>query len=281
MARKSAHPDRKLFDYLNGAVSDDARQQVEQHLAGCADCAAVANLVRTLKDQAGESHEQSTLLADGAQLDPRPSALSPPTEHPDVAALASFFYDRSPRKRDAQVAAHVARCHRCVSELALYAQAERAAMAYERAAAEPNAVPAAAWEMIAEWEESDYARPKPSGETVGHELLAKLMKVLREQQQQTGSAASADAVPVTVIDREGRVRRVEMFTQATDAEGARILRHREASEQFDAKPVHVLLDFGNENRVIFSEQIERDTLRLKQPVRRTQPLRADYFIIED
>jgi hypothetical protein len=82
-------------------------------------------------------------------------------------------------------------------------------------------------------------------------------------------------------DGEGRVRGVEMFKQETDGEGARILRHVDASEQFDAKPAHVLLDFGGERRVILSETVERDTLRIKQPVRRTQPLRADYFIIED
>ena len=60
-----------------------------------------------------------------------------------------------------------------------------------------------------------------------------------------------------------------------------IARHAEASEQFNARPVHVLLDFGDEHRVILSERVDRDTLRIRQPVRRTQPLRADYFIIEE
>ena len=267
MARKSAHPDRKLFDYLNGAMSDEARQQVEQHLADCADCAAIAGLMRALKDHVNENREQA--------------ALSTHEEHPDVAALASFFYNKSPRKRNAQVIAHVAQCRRCAAEVALYAQAERAATAYQPAAAEANAVPAAAWEMIREWEESAFARPKPASQAINHELLAKLTNALREQHQQAGLATSEDAVPVTVIDREGRVRGVEMFKQDTDAQGANILRHAEASEQFDAKPVHVLLDFGNENRVILSERIERDTLRIKQPARQTKPLRADYFIIED
>jgi len=211
----------------------------------------------------------------------RVAALSTHDEHSDVAALAAFFYNRSPRKRNAQVAAHVAECRHCAAEIALYAQAERAAMAYEPVAAEASAVPAAAWEMIREWEESAFAQPKPASEAVNHQLLAKLMNVLREPQGQAGSAASEDAVPVTVIDREGRVRGVEMFKQDTDAQGASILRHAEASAQFDTKPVHVLLDFGDENHIILSERIERDTLRIKQPVRRTKPLRADYFIIED
>ena len=59
MARKSAHPDRKLFDYLNGAMSDEARQQVEQHLADCADCAAIVGLVRALKHEAADSQATS------------------------------------------------------------------------------------------------------------------------------------------------------------------------------------------------------------------------------
>jgi hypothetical protein len=277
MARKSAHPDRKLFDYLNGAMSDDARQQVEQHLADCADCAAIANLVRALKHEAADSQAPSSEPSE--QITHHASRIIE-DEHPDVAALASFFYNRSPRKRDAQVAAHVTQCRRCVAEIALYAQAERTAMAYEAAAAEANAVPAAAWEMIREWEESAFALPKPASQAVNHELLAKLTNAVREQRQQA-SATSEDAVPVTVIDREGRVRGVEMFKQDTDAQGANILRHAEASEQFDAKPVHVLLDFGDENHVILSERIERDTLRIKQPSRQTKPLRADYFIIED
>ena len=274
MARKSAHPDKKLFDYLNGAMNDDARRQVEQHLSDCADCAAIAGLVRALKDQADESRDQA----------PRPPAAASPgdqDDHPDVAALAAFFYSRSPRRRDARVAAHVARCRHCGAEIALYAQAERAAAGYEPAAAASAAVPAAAWEMIREWEESAFAQPKPARDAAGHELLQKLTAALREQRRQADSAAGDDTVPVTVIDREGRVRGVEMFKQETDAQGTNVLRHAEASEQFDAKPAHILLDFGDENQVILSERVEGDTLRIKRPVRRTQPLRADYFIIED
>jgi hypothetical protein len=267
-----------LFDYLNGAMSGGARQQVEQHLADCADCAALADLVRTLKHEAADS--QATSSEPSEQITHHASRITE-DEHPDVAALVSFFHNKSPRKRDAQAAAHVAQCRHCAAEIALYAQAERAAMAYEPAAAEANAVPATAWEMIREWEESAFAQPKAASDAVNHELLAKLTDALREQRQQAGLATSEDAVPVTVIDREGRVRGVEMFKPDTDAQGASILRHADASEQFDAKPVHVLLDFGDENHVILSERVERDMLRIKQPVRRTKPLRADYFIIED
>ena len=114
-----------------------------------------------------------------------------------------------------------------------------------------------------------------------HELLAKLMSVLHEPRQVAGGVAGEGVVPVTIIDREGRVRGVELFKRDTDAEGESILKHISASAQYDAKPVHVLLDFGDENHVILSERVERDTLRLKPVMRRTQPLRADYFIIED
>lgn len=279
MARKSAHPSRQLFDYLNGALSGDARQQVERHLSECADCAATANLIRELKRAAADSRALSTQSSDPAELITHPSSLITAREHPDVAALAAFFYGGSPRERDAQVAAHVAQCSDCAAEIALYAQAEQAAANYEPAT-QADAVPAAAWEMISAWEESAYAQPKPASEAVNHELLARLTAALREQRP-PADASSQDAVPVTVIDRQGRVRGVEMFKPATDAEGASVLRHAEASEQFDARPVHLLLDYGDETRVILSERVERDTVRIKQPVRRTQPLRADYFIIED
>src|SRR5690242_6967967 len=105
MARKSAHPSRQLFDYLNGALSDDARQQVERHLNECADCAATANLVRELKRAAADSRTPAAPSED-------PSPITE-DEHPDVASLAAFFYGRAPGERDRQVAAHAARCHDC------------------------------------------------------------------------------------------------------------------------------------------------------------------------
>src|SRR5436853_1757317 len=202
MARKSAHPDRKLFDYLNGAMSDEARQRVEQHLADCADCAAIVGLVRALKHEAADS--QATSSEPFEQITHHASRITE-DEHPDVAALASFFYNKSPRKRHAQIAAHVAQCRRCAAEVALYAQAEHAAMAYESAVVEANAVPAAAWEMIREWEDSAFARPKPASQAVNHELLANLTNALREQHQQTESRTSQAPVPATLMSRGGRI----------------------------------------------------------------------------
>src|SRR4051794_7165591 len=113
MARKSAHPSRQLFDYLNGAASNEARQQVERHLSDCADCAAVARLVRALKDHATESGNPATPT--------RAASFSNQDDHPDVATLAAFFYSRSPGERHAPVAVHVAQCRHCVAEIALYA----------------------------------------------------------------------------------------------------------------------------------------------------------------
>ncbi len=55
MAKRSAHPDKQLFDYLNGALDARDGQVIEQHLADCAGCASVADLVRSLKSEVGES----------------------------------------------------------------------------------------------------------------------------------------------------------------------------------------------------------------------------------
>src|ERR1051326_5519137 len=123
MARKSAHPSRQLFDYLNGAANDDARRQVERHLNECADCAAIADLVRELKQAASDSRAPSLESSELSELSTQHSALNTCDKHPDVAALAAFFYNRSPRKRDAEVAAHVAQCRRCAAEIALSSQA--------------------------------------------------------------------------------------------------------------------------------------------------------------
>ena len=268
MARRSAHPDTELFDYLNGALSASRSQVIEQHLAECAGCASVADLVRALKGEVQSSNIKSEITG----------------EHPDVSALASFFYANRASARNSQVAAHVALCQSCASEIAEYARAESAASRYNTAEAVRGEMPARAWEMIREWEESSFARPKDASEAIGQELLAKLSSLLSEQREQLAEAESENAgmVPVIVVDREGEMRSVEMFKKIGGARGQKILEHAEKSERFDNKPVHVLLDFGEESRVVVSEPIRRDTVRLKQPARQEPGLRhADYFIIED
>ena len=269
MAKRSAHPDKQLFDYLNGALDTGDRQMIERHLADCAGCASVADLVRALKSKAGEPSQSSNIKSEIAR------------EHPDVSALASFFYADRSRSRNSQVAAHIALCESCAAEIAEYARAEGAASRYNIVRGE---MPARAWDMIREWEESSFAKPKPASETIGQELLAKLSNLLSEQREQLAEAESENAgmVPVIVVDREGEMRSVEMFKQIRGTRGQRILEHAEKSERFDNKPVHALLDFGEEGRIVVSERIHRDTVRLKQPARQESELRhADYFIIED
>ncbi|HST20051.1 MAG TPA: zf-HC2 domain-containing protein [Blastocatellia bacterium] len=269
MAKQSAHPDKQLFDYLNGSLDQNTSQMIEQHLASCAGCASVADLVRALKSEVGESSQSSNIKSEIAQ------------EHPDISAIASFFYANRSRARNSQVAAHIALCQSCATEIAEYARAESAASRYNTIQGE---MPAQAWEMIREWEESSFAKPKPASEAIGQELLAKLSNLLSEQREQLAEAESENAgmVPVIVVDREGEMRSVEMFKKIGGTRGQKILEHAEKSERFDNKPVHVLLDFGEENRVVVSERIRRDTVRLKQPARQESELRhADYFIIED
>jgi len=248
---------------------------IEQHLADCAGCASVADLVRALKSEVQSSNIKSEIAQ----------------EHPDVSAIASFFYGnrsrvrnsqvRNSQVRNSQVAAHIALCSSCATEMAEYARAESAASRYNTVQGE---MPERAWEMIREWEESSFAKPKPAGEAIGQELLAKLSNLLSEQREQLDEVESENAgmVPVIVVDREGEMRSVEMFKKIRSARGQKILEHAEKSERFDDMPVHVLLDFGEENRIVVSERIRRDTVRLKQPGRQESELRrADYFIIED
>ncbi len=277
MAKPRAHPDKELFDYLSGTLDAEAGQVIEQHLADCAGCASVASLVRALKTGARES-EDATQSSQTSNLE-----LEIAGEHPDVSALASFFYGRTPRSRAREITRHVALCRSCAAEIAEYARAERAALDYNPAQAARGEVPPAAWEMIREWEESSFARPKVASETISHELLAKLSKLLIEQEQPVAAEdETGEMVPVIVVDREGEVRSVEMFKKKRGARGASILKHAEKSERFDNKPVHALLDFGDEKPVVVSYRIHRDTVSLKQPARSDAEVRrADYFIIED
>jgi hypothetical protein len=284
--KKSAHPDRQLFDYLSGALDADSRVSVEEHLSACGDCARVADLVRTLKTGASPlSRRQSRISNLESQVS---------EEHLPVSELASFFYSKSPRASNKTAAAHVAQCRSCAEAIAEYARAERAAREYDPAQAAGGEVPAKAWEMIREWEESSFAKPKPASETLGQEMLAKLFNLLSEQKDWlrnarrsvTGQAAGQDEprnlVPVIVVDKSGQFRGVEMFEKVTDADGESVLKHAEKSERFDKKPVHALLDFGEKDRVLVTDRINHDTVRIRQASGPNARLRhADYFIIED
>lgn len=275
MAKNRAHPDKELFEYLSGALEGETSQVIEQHLTACPDCASVASLVRALKSKAGESNRATG----SSQISNREIEMA--GDHPDVSALATFFYARSARARNRDIARHVALCRSCSAEIAEYARAERAASDYNPAQSASGEVPASAWQMIREWEESSFAKPKVASETISHELLAKLSKLLVEQEP-LAATEDAEMVPVIVVDHEGEVRSVEMFKKEQTARGRSLLKHAEKSERFDNKPVHALLDFGDEKPVIVSYRIRRDTVSLEQSARPdAEARRADYFIIED
>ncbi|MFY9609923.1 MAG: zf-HC2 domain-containing protein [Blastocatellia bacterium] len=270
MARKPAHPDRQLFDYLSGALEASSARRVEQHLNGCPECARAAGLFRALKS----TRQVST--AGGLA-------------HPDASEIAALFYGKSSSARP-RAAAHVATCRSCAEELSEYAWAEAAASLYNPAARASGEVPAASWEMIREWEESSFAKPRPASEVIGQELLSKLFNLIGERRDWLGDAlrtgtdpaggtAITEAVSVIVVDRSGEVRSVELFERVTDASGADVLRHADKSERFDNKAVHVLLDLGGAETVVNSEIIRKDSVRL--PARDDRHPDAEYFIIED
>lgn len=270
MATKPAHPDKQLFDYLNGVLEASSAGRVEQHLKGCPECARAAALFRTLK-----STRQVSTAED--------------VTHPDASEIAALFYRKSSSARP-QTAAHVAICRSCADELSQYARAESAAVLYSPAARASGEVPAASWAMIHEWEESSFAKPRPAREVLGQELLSTLFNLigerrdwLRDAQQMAANSAGrtsiTETVSVIVVDRSGEVRSVEIFEKLTDASGADVLRHADKSERFDNKAVHVLLDLGGAKRVVNSEIIRKDSVRF--PALEDRQTGADYFIIED
>jgi hypothetical protein len=275
VVKKSAHPDGQLFDYLSGSPSAQSRASIEEHLSECAECAAVADLARALRSQLSNLGDKDS------------------GKHLSVSELASFFYSKSPRARNRAAAAHVAVCQSCAEEIAQYARAESAASLYEPDKKAERRVPAAVWEMIRDWEESSFAKPRPASDSISQEMLAKLFNLLSEQKEwlrkarrtaveKSGEGEAANLVPVIVVDRSGQLRGVEMFERVTDTRGESVLKHAEKSERFDKKPIHALLDFGEESRVVVSERINHDTARLSQSSQAdAKPRRTDYFIIED
>lgn len=278
MAKDAAHPALRLFEYLNGAVDEKAAQLIEAHLRVCNDCASVARLVRALKESGLEIYREGQ-----SQL----STLKSPTfgEHPDLSELASFFYAESRRPGSSNVATHVALCNSCGEAIAQYARAERAAAEYKPTIVTAGQVPAKAWEMIRDWEESSFAKLKPASEVLGQELLDRLTHFLNERnvsQLESGASRldSAERIPVLIVTSSGEVRGVEFFEREVDSTGASVLRHSEGSARFDNKPLHALLDFG-EDSFVLSKLIRRDTIRLEQARPEEESRCANYIIIED
>ncbi|HXG66762.1 MAG TPA: zf-HC2 domain-containing protein [Blastocatellia bacterium] len=271
MASSSTHPDELLFDYLRGSLDRGTALAVEAHLAGCADCATVAGFVRDLKSQIAKLSEISDFKFE----------ITGP--HPDVSELANFFYSKTPGERSPEIAAHVAVCQSCATEVAEYARAERAAADYVPAA-EQEGVPAAAWEMIRDWEESCFAKPRPASETLDDELLTRLLRLLAEQKEKINYSVTGqpDRVPVIIVDRAGRFRGVEIFEEATDERGVRMLKSPDESRRFDNRQVHALLDFGESDCVIMTYRVQSSTIRLQRAARPdAHPRQAHYFIVEE
>lgn len=279
MIKKAAHPGFQLFEYLNGALDKTTAQVIETHLSVCDECASLARLVRALKQSALEPNRESQ-----SQLSNQTSQTY--GEHPDLGELASFFYAKSRRAERSTVAAHVALCSSCGEAIAQYARGEQAAAEFKSVNEAAGSVPAKAWEMIADWEDSSFAKVKPASEALPQELLTRLASILSEQEhRKIGRDASApqDAkrVPVLVVSRSGEVRSVEFFEEAFDSTGAIVLRHSEGSARFDNKLLLGLFDIGEKDSFVVSNLIRRDTIRLEKARPDEESGRADYIIIED
>ena len=266
---KSMHPETELFEYLNHSLGEEQSAAIETHLSTCEECASVASLVRALKAEESLTNSQSQIR-----------------DHPGINELASFFYAKDESSNVTQVANHVAICSSCAEAIAQYASGERASEMYEPSKATIGEVPAGAWKMIDDWENSSFGKLKPANEVLGQELLDSLAKLLNERgkrEAEIGSSEtkSADRVPVLVVGSSGEARGVEFFDHEIDKTGASVLRHSEGSARFDKKPLHTLFSFDEKQPVVVSQVMNRDTVRLEKARPEGEARRADYFIIED
>lgn len=267
---KTQHPDSKLFDYLGGHLDEANRHAVEAHLASCGECTETAKIVRLMKEAKPQT----------------------PSAHPDVSQLAEFFYSKSPSARHQVTAAHVAVCQSCADAISEYARAEYAACKYDPSSVKRGAVPESAWQMIREWEESVYARPKVENRVSSQTMLVKLAEVLSRrkdeleqlshQVRESGGFKHEDTVSVIIVDKLARLRGVAIFEKTTTHEGESLLKPVEETGRFDNKPFHVLLDFGEDNLVMVSDVVRHDTIRLQRITRANTNLRrVDFFIVEE
>ena len=275
MVNKSTHPEFRLFEYLNGNIDKDTAHEIKAHLSVCDDCSSVVNLVRALKDTASQP------TFNGQEGVSSPASA----EHPDLSEIASFFYAKTRSATGPNVAAHVALCGVCGEAIAQYSRAEHAAAEYNPATAPAHAVPAQAWEMIRDWEDSSFAQTKPAHEVLSKELLTRLTHILKERQDprldpDALAATQGERVRVLIVSSAGEVRSVEFFDREFDAAGASVLKHSEGSERFDNKPLLAVFGFGEKESFVVSNPIRRDTIRAER-VREDEFLRADYLIIED
>lgn len=272
MANRQSHPARDLFDYVKGNTSEQMSRRIENHLADCADCSKVAKAVQAIRKS-----EISNLKS------------QPSESHPEVSELAAFFYGGATRAKKAATAAHVALCRNCADQIAEYARAEKAANSLEANKTSEAGVPAAAWDLIRDWEESSFAATKTEGRKSDHDMIARLTGTLslkkddlrKEAREADIFTEKEDCVSVIIVDQTARFLGVEIFEKIKGSEGESLFKHAEKSERFDKKPFHALLDFGEESLVVITDTIRRDSVRLQKITRpNTKLQRVDYFIIE-
>jgi hypothetical protein len=275
MSKKQIHPDIELFDFLNVAVDQNEAKVIEAHLSTCEECGSIASLVRAFKRSASEQTN-----ADKHQVS------SPIGVHPDISTLASFYYAQSNPADTASVRSHVAFCSSCAEAISEYARAERAAAEYELVkGAAAREVPAKAWELIRDWEESSFGKLKPANEVLGQDLLDRLSGLLNKaeirEERHADRSENAERVPVLIVSSSGEVRSLEYFDKTVDPTGVSVLKHAEGSARFDNKPVHALFDFGDNRPLVITNLIRRDSVRLEPARPGAESRRADYIIIED
>lgn len=274
MSKKQIHPDIELFDFLNNAVDDDEAKVIEAHLSTCEECASIASLVRACKRSASERTNEDKY-----------QVSSPMEDHPDISTLASFYYTQSKPADMPDVRSHIALCRSCAEAISEYARADRAAAECRLVRGAAREVPAKAWELIRDWEESSFGRLKPANEVLGQDLLDRLSSLLNKseirEERPADRSKTAERVPVLIVSSSGEVRSLEYFDKTVDPTGASVLRHAEGSARFDNKPVHALFDIGDNRPFVISNVIRRDSVRLEPARPGEEPRRADYIIIED
>lgn len=293
MAGRSSHPESELVGYLNGTLAAGSAHTVEQHLAGCSDCSSFATVLRTLRQERKLSASRSSASTLSSESLPRGTQLpDEPFLHPDVSELASFFYGKSPEQRRALVAGHVAVCTECTEALSIYARAEHAATAFEPSKVKRDAFPQKAWELIRDWEDSSFARPRAPGEELDGRTLERLISLLHEQSdhiravvrnaltQSRGTVFALELVPVALVTHGGDLLGVELFEKIPDSPGTELLEHADRSERLNRKKLHAVVDYGAGGYTVVSQQIERYGARLRYAAS-SRVVRTDYFVFED
>ena len=217
-------------------------------------------------------------------LKARAEAVTSGAEHPSTSELASFFYGSASGKG---VPAHVAVCQSCAAELALYARAERAAEKQVGLEQTAGKIPAAAWQLIRDWEESDFARPKAESETRNTDLLNRLAAVVAtrkdiRQARKSVLAREPNRVPVVVVNRSGELRGVEVFKQAAGKRGETTLVPAEPMTHYENVEVHALVYQDGKTYDIESYRLVHNTVRVAATDKEGQPaFQTDFFIIEE